>query len=57
MSFVMIVYAAVYFGNSPLRRMMKYKKSDTIDNRKSAITNMTWDLYLLDKFLKIGKQK
>ena len=57
MSFVMIVYAVVYFGNSPLRRMMKYKKSDTIDNRKSAITNMTWDLYLLDKFFKDWRTK
>lgn len=47
-----IVYAAVFFSKNPLKRMMKFKRSDEPSKKKKALHNMTWDFYAMDKFLK-----
>lgn len=52
LSFVCIVYASVYFSKNPLKRMMKFKVTDRTKQKKNALTNMTWDLYVLDKYFK-----
>ena len=50
MSLVCITYAIVYFSKNPIKKMMKYKLSDTSSKRKRALYNMTWDLYALNKY-------
>lgn len=52
LSLVSIAYAVVYFGNRPLKRMMKFKITGSSEQKKKALTNMTWDLYALDKYFK-----
>lgn len=52
MSLVAIVYAIVLFGKSPIKRMMKYSKSHTTRKRRWAISNMTWDLYIMNQFFR-----
>ncbi|KFX71665.1 hypothetical protein TMS3_0107000 [Pseudomonas taeanensis MS-3] len=51
-SLVAITYAAVLFSNRPLKRMMKYKFSHSKVEKKNHITNMTWDLYIMDQYFK-----
>jgi hypothetical protein len=50
MSLVCITYAVVYFSKRPIKKMMKYKHSEEPLKRKSALYNMTWDLYALNKY-------
>lgn len=59
MSLVGTIYAMVLFGKKPLKRMMKYTSNLDINERKSALWNMTWDLYIMSQFFKkwIGKNE
>lgn len=47
-----LVYAATLFGRTPAKRMMKYKKMEQPQKRRSALRNMTWDLYYVDRYMK-----
>ncbi len=57
MSLVGTIYAMVLFGKKPLKRMMKYDPKLNVDERKNALWNMTWDLYIMNQFFRkwIGK--
>ncbi len=50
LSLVCITYASVFFSKKPIKRMMKYKHTDTALIRKQALYNMTWDLYAMNKY-------
>lgn len=47
-----IVYALVYFGKKPERRMMKYKASEKASEKSKSVKNMTWDLFVIRHFFK-----
>lgn len=51
-SLVGYIYAIIYFSQCPLKRMMKYKKSDQSEIKRSKISNMTWDLYIMNSFFR-----
>jgi hypothetical protein len=52
LSLPVIIYSVRLFGRSHLRGMMKLKASQSAPERKCALVNMTWDLYLIDRYLK-----
>ena len=56
-SLVAIVYAIVLFGKNPIKRMMKYKTTQNKNERRNALWNMTWDLYLMTQFFKKWTEK
>lgn len=49
-SLVALSFSIRLLGNNPLLKLMKYKPSLCFEKRKNALINMTWDLFLLDKF-------
>lgn len=51
-SLACIVYAIRLFGRMPLPKIMKYKESQSKSDRRKAICNMTWDLFLVNQYLK-----
>lgn len=58
-SFVCFVYAIILFSKTPLKKMMKYKATDSQEERKKQVFNMTWDLYMMNFFIRnwIPKQE
>jgi hypothetical protein len=52
LSLPILVYAVRLFGKISLRGMMKFKLSQSTPERKRALVNMTWDLFLVDRYLK-----
>lgn len=57
MSLVATVYAIVLFGDQPIKRMMKFKKSLNIENKRHSVSNMTWDLYIMTQFFRNWTEK
>ena len=51
-SLAALVYAAALFGQAPAKRMMKYKAKEQTQKKRSALKNMTWDLYYVDRYMK-----
>ena len=47
-----LAYSARLFGRTPLRKMMKFRPEDDAHRRKSAVFNMTWDLFLMNAFFR-----
>ena len=56
-SLVPFIYAVVLFGNHPIKRMMKYKHSQTPQEKRRAVSNMTWDLYIMTEFFRKWTKK
>lgn len=56
-SAVILTYAIVYFGKRPIAKMMKYKSTDSKENKIKSITNMTWDLFLMNGVFEKWKKK
>ena len=52
LSLVAIVFAVVFFGKKPLPKMIKFKSSQTPNQKKASITNMTWDLYIMGEYFR-----
>jgi hypothetical protein len=52
LSLACIVYAIRLFGRMPLPKMMKYSESLSPSDRRKALCNMTWDLFLVNQYLK-----
>ncbi|MGB6329934.1 MAG: hypothetical protein WBF48_13515 [Halarcobacter sp.] len=50
-SLVGYIYAIVYF-KCPLKRMMKYKKAEKSEEKRKSISNMAWDLYIMNSFFR-----
>lgn len=55
--FVAYIFALIFFGKKPIKKMMKYKKTESLDKRSSAIVNMTWDLYFMNMFFRDYQNK
>ena len=50
LSLVAIVFAVVFYGKKPLSKMLKFKASQTPNEKRASITNMTWDLYMMNEY-------
>ncbi|WP_299489652.1 hypothetical protein [uncultured Shewanella sp.] len=57
LSLVGITFAAIYFSENPMRRMMKYKQSDNADSKQRSVFNMTWDLYNLNRYFRMWTER
>jgi len=53
LSLVGITFAAIYFGEKPMKKMMKYRQADDSDTKKRSAFNMTWDLYNLNRYFRM----
>lgn len=47
-----IVYVVRMFGHNPLPKMMKFKHDTSEYLKRSAVFNMTWDLFHIDHYFK-----
>ncbi|EJE4537080.1 hypothetical protein ACE1K8_004559 [Vibrio parahaemolyticus] len=52
LSLVATVFAIVFFGKKPLPKMLKFKTSQTPNQKRASITNMTWDLYIMNEYFR-----
>jgi hypothetical protein len=52
LSLACLVYAVRLFGRLPLSGMMKFKESYSSAGRRKALINMTWDLYIVNQYLR-----
>lgn len=52
LSLVATVFAVVFFGKKPLPKMLKFKTSQTPSKKRASITNMTWDLYIMNEYFR-----
>lgn len=57
LSLVGIAFAAICFGQRPLKKMMKYKESHGAAAKKNSVFNMTWDLYNLNRFFRMWTER
>ncbi|MBU2923194.1 hypothetical protein Q4530_02785 [Colwellia sp. 1_MG-2023] len=57
LSLVVIVFAIIYFGDKPLRRMMKVKLNDSPERKLKSLFNMTWDLYTLNRYFRMWTER
>ncbi|MDO6528007.1 hypothetical protein Q4519_20235 [Motilimonas sp. 1_MG-2023] len=53
LSLVGVTFAAIYFSETPMKRMMKYKVSDDPCSKQRSAFNMTWDLYNLNRYFRM----
>ena len=51
-SLAVLVCAIRLFGSMPLSKIMKFKSRSSRVERKQALVNMTWDLFLIDHYFK-----
>jgi hypothetical protein len=49
-SLVASCLAIKLFGRQPIQKLMKYHPKHSAEDNKKHLVNMTWDLFLLDKF-------
>lgn len=57
LSLVCLTFAVIFFGKKPIAKMMKYKSNKNEKEKKSAIINMTWDLYYINRFFRDWQEK
>lgn len=56
-SLVCIVFAIFLFSSSRIKGQMKFKSSQGLQERKSQIVNMTWDLYIMNYYFRQLQKK
>lgn len=56
-SLVAIALLILLLGNRPAPKLMKYKLRKSAKERKDALVNMAWDLFLLDKYFEYWVNK
>ncbi|NQY93885.1 MAG: hypothetical protein HRT43_06945, partial [Campylobacteraceae bacterium] len=56
-SLVAISFVIKLLGKKALPKLMKYKLHLSVEKKKDALINMTWDLFLLDKFFEKWREK
>lgn len=56
LSNIVIVYAIILLFN-PLPRMIKYKGNESREKKQQALRNMTWDIYFMNRFLRLWQRK
>lgn len=56
-SLVATCFAIKVFGKQPIPKLMKYAPTNSPEKNKKHLVNMTWDMFLLDKFFEnwVGK--
>lgn len=47
-----VVYAGRLYGLEPLSKMMKFKPDAPVHEKRAALSNMTWDLFIIDHYFK-----
>ncbi len=52
-----VVYASILFSEYPLKKMMKYKSTDSKKEKLSAVENMTWDFFIMKEYFKYWVEK
>lgn len=57
LSLVGITFAAIFFSENPLKKMMKYKESYDSNTKRRSAFNMTWDLYNLNRYFRMWTEK
>lgn len=57
LSLVGISFAAIYFSETPMKRMMKYKVADNPYSKQRSAFNMTWDLYNLNRYFRMWTER
>ncbi|MGN5182840.1 hypothetical protein ACTG1Y_11375 [Aeromonas veronii] len=57
LSLVGITFASIYFSETPMKRMMKYKVSDDPCSKQRSAFNMTWDLYNLNRYFRMWTER
>ncbi|HEH9401522.1 TPA: hypothetical protein SIA35_003602 [Aeromonas sobria] len=57
LSLVGITFASIYFSETPIKRMMKYKVSDDPCSKQRSAFNMTWDLYNLNRYFRMWTER
>ena len=57
LSLVSITFASVFFGRNPLKKMMKFKKSQSAEKKLKDLFNMTWDLYNLNSYFRMWTER
>ncbi|ADN75785.1 conserved hypothetical protein [Ferrimonas balearica DSM 9799] len=57
LSLVCITFAAIFFSDKPLKKMMKYKASSNSDLKRRSAFNMTWDLYNLNRYFRMWTER
>ncbi len=56
LSNIVIVYSIILLF-SPLPRMIKYRSSESREKKQQALRNMTWDVYFMNRFLRLWQRK
>ncbi|BBG88175.1 MULTISPECIES: hypothetical protein [Aeromonas] len=56
-SLVVTCFAIKLFGKKPIPKLMKYTPEQSAKINKQGLINMTWDLFLLDKFFEHWQKK
>lgn len=56
-SLVAITFASVFFGQKPLKKMMKFKASQAAEDKLNSLFNMTWDLYILNRYFRMWTER
>lgn len=51
-SLVCWTYAIIYFSQKPIKKMMKYRTTDSYELKKNQLYNMTWDLYIMNTYFR-----
>ncbi|TGK67392.1 hypothetical protein [Leptospira kanakyensis] len=51
------VFAIILFSSRRIRGMFKYKSTDNYKLKKKQITNMTWDIFMIDHYFRILNKK
>lgn len=46
------IFASFLFSGNPPKRINKYRQKDTQIERRAALYNMTWDIYLINRYLR-----
>ncbi|WP_226646046.1 hypothetical protein [Microbulbifer variabilis] len=57
LSLVGITFAAIYFSETPMKRMMKYKVTDDPCSKQRSAFNMTWDIYNLNRYFRMWTER
>lgn len=56
-SVIATVFALYLFSPERKKNMLKYKSNDLKENKKKQLDNMTWDIYLMDRFYRLRDGK
>ncbi len=56
-SFGVVLYASFLFSKTPTKSMVKYKSNSSRQDKKQQLKNMTWDLFIMNHFMRAWQKK